>query len=143
MVLFKKVTQFERGKVYTEGCLKELIRLMKWGEANGSSRGMDSSLSPEQAGATASSTSNVLYIGDSLFADLVDAKREFGWTTAAVTPEVGYEMQMESKTRFVQTQRSIDLLLNALRLVQEELGPVGRSAEDISMLDKMEQLHFS
>jgi predicted HAD superfamily phosphohydrolase YqeG len=31
---------------------------------------------------------NVLYIGDSLFADLVDAKRDFGWTTAGVTPEV-------------------------------------------------------
>ena len=29
--------------------------------------------------------SNVLYIGDSLFADLVDAKRQFGWTTAAVS----------------------------------------------------------
>lgn len=33
---------------------------------------------------------NVLYIGDSLFADLVDAKRDFGWTTAAVTPEVNW-----------------------------------------------------
>jgi 5' nucleotidase family len=113
---------------------------MKWGETNGSIEGLTSSLSPEQAGATASSTSNVLYIGDSLFADLVDAKREFGWTTAAVTPEVGYEMQMESKTKFIQTQRSIDLLLNALRLVQEELGPGGRSTEDMAMLDNMEQL---
>lgn len=70
----------------------------------------------------------------------MDAKREFGWTTAAVTPEVGYEMQMEGKTQFIQTQRSIDVLLNALRMVQEELGPSGRSTEDIEMLDDIEKL---
>lgn len=133
---FKKVNEFEKGEVYTEGCLKELIRLMNWADVNGSRN----SLSPEQAGATASSTSQVLYIGDSLFADLVDAKREFGWTTAAVTPEVGFEMEMESKTEFIQTQRSIDLLLNALRLVQDELGPAGRSTEDMEMLDHVEKL---
>jgi 5' nucleotidase family len=126
--------------VYTEGCLKELIRLMKWGETNGPIEDETTSLSPEQAGATTLSTSNVLYIGDSLFADLVDAKREFGWTTAAVTPEVGYEMQMEAHTKFIQTQRSIDILLNALRIVQEELGPGGRSTEDMVMLDSIEQL---
>lgn len=130
---FKKVDVFEPGEVYTEGCLKELIRLMKWGKG-------PSNLSPETAGATSLSTSQVLYIGDSLFADLVDAKREFGWTTAAVAPEVGWERERESKTTFVQTQRSIDVLLNALRLVQEELGPAGRSLEDKQMLDDMEKL---
>jgi len=119
------------------------MRVMKWDKfsdarINGGSYGDD--LSPEQNGATTPSTSQVLYIGDSLFADLVDAKREYGWTTAAVTPEVGFEIHMESETSFVQTQRSIDLLLNALRLVQVELGPSGRSDEDIKTLDNLEKL---
>lgn len=48
-------------------------------------------------GALSLASSNVLYIGDSLFADLVDAKREFGWMTAAVTPEVGVEMEIQKK----------------------------------------------
>ena len=34
-----------------------------------------------EGGASALASPNVLYVGDSLFADLVDAKREFGWTT--------------------------------------------------------------
>lgn len=129
-IKFKKVDKFEAGEVYTEGCLKELMRLMKWGSNGGSANP-----SPEQSG----STSQVLYVGDSLFADLVDAKREYGWTTAAVTPEVGWELQRESETQFVQTQRSIGLLLNALRLVQEEMGPSGRSDEDTIVLDRLEK----
>jgi hypothetical protein len=85
-------------------------------------------------------SANVLYIGDSLFADLVDAKREFGWTTAAVTPEVGYEMEMKNQADFVLAHRSIDLLLNALRLTQDELGNGMRSKEDIHVLDSLERL---
>ena len=54
---------------------------------------------------------NVLYIGDSLFADLVDAKREFGWTTATIAPEVGYEMELQSQAPYILSQQSIDLLL--------------------------------
>lgn len=139
-IKFKKVDEFERGEVYTEGCLKELMRVMKWGANGASSKVGDDKISPEQAGATSLSTSQVLYIGDSLFADLVDAKREYGWTTAAVVPEVHEEGTMEAKSEFIQTQRSIDLLLNALRLVQDELGPVARSREDTAMLDSLEEL---
>ena len=47
---------------------------------------------------------------------------------------------MESKAQFIQTQRSIDLLVNALRLVQDELGPAVRSTEDMKMLDSIENL---
>lgn len=70
----------------------------------------------------------------------MDAKREFGWTTAAVTPEVGYELQMEARSEFIQTQRSIDLLVNALRMVQDELGAQIRTPEDLAMLDEIENL---
>jgi hypothetical protein len=80
-------------------------------------------------------TANVLYIGDSLFADLVDAKREFGWTTAAVTPEVGFEMEIETQADFALAQQTMNVLLNALRLLQEELGVAMRTEEDTQVLD--------
>ena len=119
--------------------MKELMR-MNLVDPKNKDKGVDGKLSPEFDGATSLSTSRVLYIGDSLFADLVDAKREFGWTTAAVTPEVRYEMQRASKAQFIQTQRSIDLLLNALRLVQLEMGPSQRTEEDAKLLDTLEKL---
>lgn len=85
-------------------------------------------------------TANVLYIGDSLFADLVDAKRQYGWTTAAVTPEVSYEMEVQNKADYAMSQQSIDLLLNALRMVQDELGIAMRSKEDKQVLNDLERL---
>lgn len=85
-------------------------------------------------------TPNALYIGDSLFADLVDAKREFGWTTAAVTPEVGFEAEIQNQPDFALTQKSIDLLLNALRRLQDELGSSIRTEDDILVLNSLESL---
>jgi hypothetical protein len=91
-------------------------------------------------GAVALSTSRVLYIGDSLFADLVDAKREYGWLTAAVTPEVGDEMEVQQTGEYILVERTIDFLLNALRLVQTELGAVERTSEDLVVLDALERM---
>lgn len=137
-LLFQKVERFEKGKVYTEGCLKELSRLMDWNTpasvANGENLDAMSSVAQEM------STADVLYIGDSLFADLVDAKREFGWTTAAVIPEVGYEMEIEHESDFELSQKTIEILLNALRLVQAELGTAVRTKEDSEVMDAMERL---
>lgn len=119
--------KIEKGSVYTEGCLKELIRLKDWTPVNGATH------SPHKG-------SNVLYIGDSLFADLVDAKREYGWTTAAVTPEVGYELEMQTQNRALTVRRTIEMLLNALRDLQDQLGPVQRTKEDLEVLDSLERL---
>jgi hypothetical protein len=62
------------------------------------------------------------------------------WTTAAVTPEVGYEMELQSGHQFISSQRSVALLLSALRLLQDELGPSMRTEEDLSVLDCLERL---
>mmetsp|Transcript_20985 Transcript_20985/g.34688 ORF Transcript_20985/g.34688 Transcript_20985/m.34688 type:complete len:606 (+) Transcript_20985:102-1919(+) len=130
-IKFDEVMSFEKGQVYTEGCLKELTRLMRWkSEANGEPKRSKDALSGN----------NVLYVGDSLFADLVDAKREFGWTTAAVTPEVGFEMELQSESHLISAQRSITLILNALRLLQEELGTGMRTDEDLGVMDTLERL---
>lgn len=132
-IMFKKVERFERGRVYTEGCLRELKRLMDW-------RPIESPSNHTFESPSSPLTSNVLYIGDSLFADLVDAKREFGWTTAAVTPEVGFEKEIQNQAEFERARRSIELLLNALRLLQTELGATMRTKEDLEVLDAMERL---
>lgn len=132
-VLFKKVEILDPGAVYTEGCLRELTRLM------GLSQAADPNANLED-GAVNLATSRVLYIGDSLFADLVDAKREFGWMTAAVTPEVGEEMEVQQQADYILVERTIEFLLNALRLVQAELGAVERTPEDLKVLDALERL---
>ena len=82
----------------------------------------------------------MLYIGDSLFADLVDAKREFGWTTAAVAPEIRYEMELQSQLSYIISEQAIDLLLNSIRLIQKELGNSSRSDDDLMIIDKVERL---
>jgi HAD superfamily 5'-nucleotidase-like hydrolase len=89
--MFKPVERFERGRVYTEGCLKELTRLMDWSipsitqNVNGDDEEEDEDDLDAKFGITSGAVhvaaANVLYIGDSLFADLVDAKREFSWTS--------------------------------------------------------------
>lgn len=135
-LMFKRVDRFERGKVYTEGCLREMMRLMDWAPIKPIRRqktedGMDTmNVAP----------ANVFYIGDSLFADLVDAKREYGWTTAAVVPEIGYELEIQYQPDFALAQQTVGLLLNALRLVQQELGCEMHTKEDMSALDSLERL---
>lgn len=133
---FEKVERFEPGQVYTEGCLKELARLMDWSSP---SRSKDFSFKMK-SGTHEVSTPHALYIGDSLFADLVDAKREFGWTTAAVTPEVGFESEIQSQNEFGLALQSIDLLLCALREAQDVLGTGARTEEDTLVLNDMEAL---
>ena len=134
-VKFKKVTEFIPGEVYTEGCIKELTRLMNWRDAAESKP--NNNMVP---GAMNLATSNVLYIGDSLFADLVDAKREYGWVTAAVTPEVGFETEVQKQNDYILVERTIEFLLNALRLAQNEMGPTQRTEEDKQVLDGLERL---
>lgn len=133
-VRFQKVESLEPGKVYTEGCLRELTRLMDSAERNSAEYSTNQYMGPLAL------NSNVLYVGDSLFADLVDAKREFGWITAAVTPEVGFELGVQQKRDFILVERTIEFLLNALRLVQAEMGALERSEEDLMVLDKLERL---
>ena len=138
-LMFKPVDRFEKGSVYTEGCLNELTRLMDWSRRLRHNTDEVEVNSEITSGATAVA-SNVLYIGDSLFADLVDAKREFSWTTAAVVPEIGFELEIQDQNDFVLAQRTSELLLSALRMVQDEMGISMHSDEDIETLNKMERL---
>ncbi|KAL7579859.1 hypothetical protein ACA910_004871 [Epithemia clementina (nom. ined.)] len=138
--LFRAVERFEKGRVYTGGCIQELTRLIDWTDKPNVNGLAARSVFGIKSGAVDVATANVLYIGDSLFADLVDAKREFSWTTAAVTPEVGYELEIQQRTDFTLAQRVVDLLLSALRKIQDEMGSSTRTEEDTETLDAVERL---
>lgn len=137
-VRFQKVEKLEAGKVYTEGCLRELTRLMDWRVSSNISDAKDEE-EMDSMGPLNTNT-NVLYIGDSLFADLVDAKREFGWITAAVTPEVGFELDVQESDDHLLAEKTIALLLNTLRQVQSEMGTAKYTDDDSLVLDNLEKL---
>ncbi|KAL7460989.1 hypothetical protein ACHAXS_001425, partial [Conticribra weissflogii] len=135
-LMFRQVLKLEKGRVYTAGCLKELTKTINWKHPLNNDV-LD--FRYDDVGSPLTSP-NVMYIGDSLFADLVDAKREFGWTTAAVTPEVGWEIELQRKAEFVVAERAIEMLLNSLRLYQRALGTGLRSKDDLEVMDKMERM---
>ena len=139
-VKFKQVLKLERGHVYTSGCLKELTQLIDWRYPLSFSQSDEDDSSPFNDIYSPLTSPNVMYIGDSLFADLVDAKREFGWTTAAVTPEVGWEIELQRKTEFIIADKAIEMLLNTLRLYQRSLGTDLRSKDDMEVMDRMERI---
>ena len=143
-VKFKQVLKLERGHVYTSGCLKELTNLIKWryplSSSSQNNDEEDDDSPPFNDIYSPFTSPTVMYIGDSLFADLVDAKREFGWTTAAVTPEVGWEIELQRKTEFIIADKAIEMLLNTLRLYQRSLGTDLRSKDDMEVMDKMERI---
>eukprot|EP00551_Chaetoceros_affinis_P012248 CAMPEP_0203667882 /NCGR_PEP_ID=MMETSP0090-20130426/4621_1 /ASSEMBLY_ACC=CAM_ASM_001088 /TAXON_ID=426623 /ORGANISM="Chaetoceros affinis, Strain CCMP159" /LENGTH=694 /DNA_ID=CAMNT_0050532161 /DNA_START=130 /DNA_END=2214 /DNA_ORIENTATION=- len=136
---FTQVTQLDPKEVYAEGCLKQLTKCLQWNSVSLEVES-DDDLQTQVTGGSSLASPNVLYIGDSLFADLVDAKRGFGWTTAAVTPEVRYEIDLQAQSQFTNAQTVIELLLHTLKEVQVLLGNGLRSDHDIAMIDRMERM---
>lgn len=139
LVQFKKVDRLDPGQVYSAGCLLELTKCLDW-VSKPATLETDSDLQGQFTGGSSLQSPNVLYIGDSLFADLVDAKRNFGWTTAAVTPEVGIEDAKANRVQFANSQSVINLLLYSLREIQDILGNGPRTEEDIEVIDKLERM---
>jgi len=86
--MLRQINKIEPNEIYTEGCLRELVKCLDWSSEPYQAISEDDDVQSQVTGGSSLASPNVLYIGDSLFADLVDAKREYGWTTAAVAPEV-------------------------------------------------------
>jgi len=152
-ISFEKITRLEPGKVYAEGCLKELTKCINWTHSpppsppqldyittTTNNSALPTTQTTELSSPMSLTSSNVLYIGDSLFADLVDAKRDFGWTTAAVVPEVSSEITLQRRGEFTNSQHIIDLLLDTLRRIQIEMGNGVRTPDDIRVMDGLERM---
>ncbi len=134
-VSFEAIDELIPGRVYTEGCLTELIRLKPELGQGGNAEGPLST----DLGGGGSLNSNVLYVGDSLFADLVDAKREFGWYTAGVLAELREEVDALQQDEYVASKETIEVLLCTLRVAQNYMDPV-RTKDDKMVLDAVEKL---
>jgi len=113
-IKFKPIEQFEEGGVYTQGSIKQLLRITK------------------------TSGEKVLYLGDSIFADLSEARRSYGIATGAVIHEVKEEMDKQKGSAMWRYARhTTHVLSHSFRLIQEEMG-LSRSGDDIELLDKLE-----
>lgn len=133
-VKFKPITELVHGEVYCDGSVGELMKLKGWGydAATGTYDG-----------------SRILYLGDSLFADLVDARRLYGWVTGAIVREIHHETRVHRSREWRQARFIWGALMHALRLAQEEMGirtenttegQIPRSPADIKLLDALEGL---
>mmetsp|Transcript_6148 Transcript_6148/g.9387 ORF Transcript_6148/g.9387 Transcript_6148/m.9387 type:complete len:608 (-) Transcript_6148:135-1958(-) len=114
-VKFKPIDKLVEGGVYTQGSIEQLLTI------------------------TGTRGSGVLYLGDSLFADLVEARRRYGISTGAVIKEVSEEMEKQKgSTMWRYARLTTHILQHSFRLIQEEMG-LSRSPEDIELLDKLEE----
>ena len=93
-----RVTSLKQGTVYTGGSIAALQALTGW-------RG-----------------GRVLYFGDSLWADLVAARREHGWYTGAIIGELDDELAILRSPEYTQLKRSATALMELLRVVQNCIG---------------------
>ncbi|CAN0222464.1 unnamed protein product, partial [Hapterophycus canaliculatus] len=83
---------------------------------------------------------SVLYFGDSLWADLVEARKLHGWTTGAIIYDVELELEKMMSPRYHQLSRmaqALDVLLPLVQDVAEMHG--GRGEGDHALLDRLEK----
>lgn len=135
-VKFKPITELVKGEVYCDGSVGELMKLTGWGY---------DPVSDTFDG------SKILYLGDSLFADLVDARR-YGWITGAIVREVRHETRVQNSVEWRREWFILNVLMHCLRLAQDEMGvdvasgeamskrQEPRSADDLELLDALEGL---
>eukprot|EP00929_Paragymnodinium_shiwhaense_P055064 TRINITY_DN27609_c0_g1_i2.p1 TRINITY_DN27609_c0_g1~~TRINITY_DN27609_c0_g1_i2.p1 ORF type:complete len:571 (+),score=139.26 TRINITY_DN27609_c0_g1_i2:119-1831(+) len=132
-VKFKPINEIEKDEVYCQGSIGELMRLKGW---------EISSEDGHQKG------SQVLYLGDSIFADLVYARRMYGWSTGAIIPEVRDELDVHSGTEWRRAKHTVHVLFHCMQICQENMFAqdgddhvkVAHSGHDKGILDSLEVL---
>jgi len=104
---WKPITCIDPNKVYTGGSIGELMRLTGWGYSE-----EDDTVDG----------SKFIYLGDSLFSDLVEARRLYGWTTGAIIREVRRETHIHSTREWRVAWQILQALIHCIQLCQEEMG---------------------
>lgn len=127
-VKYKPVDHISPNEVYCDGSISELIRITGW--VTGEDGTIDGS--------------KVLYLGDSLFADLVEARRTHGWTTGAIIEEVHHETNVQAAPTWRRARTVLQILHTAMHLCQEQMGSESRqdprTAADEAVLNELEAL---
>jgi hypothetical protein len=131
-IKFKPITELLPGKVYCDGSVGQLMKLTGWGY---------------DAATDTYDGSRILYLGDHLFADLVEARRLYGWLTGAIVREIQQETHVQTTKEWRNARYILTALLHCLRLAQEEMGidrpeegQAPRSPADIKLLDEIEEI---
>ena len=128
-VKFKPITAFNKSEVYCQGSIGALVRLMGWTKS-GPTQNMSNI-----------DGSNIMYIGDSLFADLVDARRLYGWTTGAIIREVSHETSVQASGDWQKAWKILQILTWCGRTCQMTFEKQTQySREDTRILDELEGL---
>lgn len=79
------------------------------------------------------SNEGVLYVGDNLYADLVEARRAHGWQTACVISELGHEINIQNDENFQIYHKLRSLTRNLLTDLQHALENDRRASNRISL----------
>ncbi|KAM5171430.1 5'-nucleotidase domain-containing protein 3 [Mantella aurantiaca] len=106
VLLWDKIHQLEKGKIYKQGNLFEFLKLTGW-------RG-----------------SKVLYFGDHIYSDLADLTLKHGWRTGAIIPELKSELTIMNTTEYIETMAWLQGLTGLLERMQ-----VYRDAESLMILE--------
>ncbi|POM80716.1 5'-nucleotidase domain containing hypothetical protein [Phytophthora palmivora] len=96
-VQWHAVRSLHRGEVYTQGSVYQLSKLTGW------------------------VGNRVLYIGDNLFADLVEPSRANGWRTGAIIRELEDEMRVQRTPEYQRLAFQINKIEELMRNIQNEL----------------------
>ncbi|XP_073476405.1 5'-nucleotidase domain-containing protein 3 [Aquarana catesbeiana] len=107
VLLWDKIHQLEKGKIYKQGNLFEFLKLTGW------------------------SGSKVLYFGDHIYSDLADLTLKHGWRTGAIIPELKSELTIMNTTEYIQTMAWLQGLTGLLERMQ-----VYRDAESQMILQE-------
>ncbi|XP_069829638.1 5'-nucleotidase domain-containing protein 3 [Dendropsophus ebraccatus] len=94
VLLWDKINQLEKGKIYKQGNLFEFLKLTGW-------RG-----------------SKVLYFGDHIYSDLADLTLKHGWRTGAIIPELKSELTIMNTSQYIQTMAWLQGLTGLLERMQ-------------------------
>ncbi|XP_072255111.1 5'-nucleotidase domain-containing protein 3 [Pyxicephalus adspersus] len=94
VLLWDKIHQLEKGKIYKQGNLFEFLKLTGW-------RG-----------------SKVLYFGDHIYSDLADLTLKHGWRTGAIIPELKSELTIMNTSEYIQTMAWLQSLTGLLERMQ-------------------------
>ena len=118
----RPVTSLDPHKVYINGSVYALKRLKGW------------------------SGNSVMYVGDNMWADLVEARRSHGWLTACIIPELEKEIETQNTSEFQElyvmrsaTRSLISKLQLEMELQRKQLQRISFESNDVALITSLEK----
>lgn len=85
-MVWNRVLELEKDKVYMEGTVFELLKMTGW------------------------NSNRVIYFGDQIYSDLADITLNFGWRTGAIIAELEEEIETHSSSEFREAVSALQAL---------------------------------